>query len=64
MLQIILALWGWFLGAGIIGLLAITGFAIVAIALIRFIVVRVVAAAKDFNADVEAARKRKEVEQK
>jgi hypothetical protein len=60
MLQIILALWGWFLGAGIIGLLAITGFTIVAIALIRFVIVRVVAAAKDFNADVEAARKRKE----
>lgn len=62
MLQVILTLWGWFLGAGIIGLLAITGFVIVAIALIRFIVVRVTAAAKDFNADVEAARKRKEVE--
>lgn len=60
MLQVILTLWGWFLGAGIIGLLAITGFVIVAIALIRFIVVRVAAAAKDFNADVEAARKRKE----
>lgn len=64
MLQVILTLWGWFLGAGIIGLLAMTGFAIVAIALIRFIVVRVTAAAKDFNSDVEAARKRKEAEQK
>lgn len=64
MLQVILTLWGWFLGAGIIGLLAVTGFAIVAIALIKFIVVRVVAAAKDFNSDVEAARKRKEAEQK
>jgi hypothetical protein len=60
MLQIILALWGWFLGAGIIGLLATFGFTIVAIALIRFVIVRVVAAAKDFNSDVEAARKRKE----
>lgn len=60
MLQIILTLWGWFLGAGIVGLLAIAGFSIVAIALIRFIVVHIVAAAKDFNADVEAARKRKE----
>ncbi len=64
MLQIILALWGWFLGAGIIGLLAITGVSVVAIALARFIIVRIVAAVKDFNSDVEAARKRKEVEQK
>jgi hypothetical protein len=64
MLQLVISLWGWFLGAGLIGLFAITGWVLVAIALVRFIVVRITAAAKDFNSDVEKARKRREVNDK